>query len=62
MVYKELFLVFLYLVSIVHSSNGVERRIGALDNQLYEDVLDAEQCDRQIQYIKNNTLLLLQCK
>lgn len=60
MVYKELFLVFLYLVSIVHSSNGVERRIGALDNQLYEDVLDAEQCDRQIQYIKNNTLLLLQ--
>nr|XP_049696334.1 O-acyltransferase like protein-like [Helicoverpa armigera] len=60
MVYKELFLVFLYLFSIVHSSNGVERRIEALDNQLYEDVLDAEECDRQIQYIKNNTLLLLQ--
>ncbi|XP_047019656.1 nose resistant to fluoxetine protein 6-like [Helicoverpa zea] len=60
MVYKELLFLFLCLVSIVHSSNGVERSIEALDNKLYEDVLDAEECHRQIRYIRSNALLLLQ--
>uniref|UniRef100_A0A2A4JEF2 Nose resistant-to-fluoxetine protein N-terminal domain-containing protein n=1 Tax=Heliothis virescens TaxID=7102 RepID=A0A2A4JEF2_HELVI len=60
MVYQVSFILFVCLVSVVHSSNGLERRVEALDSNLYEDVLDAEECHRQIRYIRSNTLLTLQ--
>lgn len=55
------------IVLIVSDVNGriviqVNNKHRALDESLYEDVLDADQCHQQIRLIRNNSPLQIQCK
>lgn len=45
-----------------HFTIEVNNPYPALDYELYENVLDAEQCQAQIEVLQANTLLSLQCK
>lgn len=60
MIFVELF--FLLLLKSASARLGFEVADTAFDQQLYEDVLDAEECDRQVRFIRRNPLLALQCK
>lgn len=59
----NLILIFLFVsffnVNCVHV---IERRNDAIDSSYLEEVLDAQECDRQVKVIRENSLLLLQCK
>lgn len=60
------FIVFVVLLLVsfnyVNCSNKIGRLIEAIDSSYLEDVLDAQACQRQLEAIRINTPLLLQCE
>ncbi|KAG6445708.1 hypothetical protein O3G_MSEX004055 [Manduca sexta] len=58
MIFVKLY--FLLLFKFASARLNFEVADTAFDQQLYEDVLDAEECDRQIKFIRRNPLLTLQ--
>ncbi|XP_022815146.1 O-acyltransferase like protein-like [Spodoptera litura] len=55
----KIFVLFL-CTPIVFSATGIERKPEAVDSNLLESVLDAEECKRQIRTIRRNAMFLLQ--
>lgn len=62
---SHLFLIILSL-SIIKLNAFINIEINnpnpAIDHELYEQVLDVEECKQQIEVIQQNMLLWLQCK
>lgn len=61
MVTKGLILVLLS-VNVVFGRLQFRTPNSALDQDLYESVLDAEQCHEQVRYVRSNLLLSMRCK
>lgn len=55
-------LLFVAIISVKGVHLDLNIRYPALDESLYEDVLDAEQCHEQIRVIRRNPTLQIQCK
>ncbi|KAH9642830.1 hypothetical protein HF086_008461 [Spodoptera exigua] len=53
-------LILLLSTSFVLGLNGIERKTPAVDSDLYESVIDAAECRRQIRTIRRNSMLMLQ--
>lgn len=59
----KLILAFLFVSFLsVNCFDLIERRNGAINASYLEEVIDAQECDRQVKVIRENALLLLQCK
>lgn len=46
----------------VHCYDIIQRQNDAINASYLEEVLDAQECDRQVKLIRRNALLLLQCE
>ena len=62
MAHKVLLILFLGTFSLVYSSNEMGRTHEAVDTSLLDNALDAEECQRQMRFIRRNAMLLLQCE
>ncbi|KAJ8730614.1 hypothetical protein PYW08_002027 [Mythimna loreyi] len=60
MAHKVFLMIFFGIFSLVNSSNESGRRIEAVDTSMLDNALDARECQRQMRFIRRNSLLLLQ--